>query len=215
MPTTIGSPRELWEEAPRLDLAKSVGREAERTSGRRETSPEGLMCPELQGILNHSEFAGWYPHYKSCVEYFVEHGQHNQIVQSVAAFINICLPCQRSQNVPAQDQPTIPFVSLRPYVRRLIITALDSSFVMRAFFGDHWVAGVCCIHKQERANYLFMAKSSGWGATKAAYDTLPNEQAPFIKPLYEPSEDEIRAAEAQWSEWLATEDWMVGSRSPW
>lgn len=236
MPWTISSLREFLEEShleglryvlephfPGIILTthpEYVGREGERSRGKCEASPEGLVCPRSQAISYDGDFGlknptGWYPYHKSCVEYFIEHGQYTQIVQSVSAYINICLPCQRPQNVPVQGHPTIPSVSLRPYIRRLIITALDSSLVMRAFFGDHWVVGVSCIHKQERTNYLFMAKSSGWGATKTAYDILPNETAPFVKPLYEPSEDEIRAAEAQWSEWLAMEDWMVGARSPW
>jgi len=180
-----------------------------------------VIYPEAQADLNDSEFGrvdptGWYPHYKNCVRYFIEYGQHIQTVQSVAAFINIRLPCQRPQEQAAQGQSaSVPFVSLRPYVRRLIVTAQDSTVIMRAFFGDDWAAGVGCIYKQERSNYLFTAKSSGWGATKSAYDILPDEQVPFLRPLREPSEDEIRAAEARWSEWLAMEDWMVGARSPW
>lgn len=176
-----------------------------------------MMHPEAQAVLNDSEFGrtdptGWYPHYKNCVQYFVECGQHTQTVQSVCAFINIRLPCQRPSE-PAGSGSM--FVSLRPYVRRLIITAQDSPMIMCAFFGGDWAAGVGCIYKQERANYLFTAKSSGWASTKAAYDILPDEQTPFLRPLREPSEDEIRAAEARWSEWLAMEDWMVGTRSPW
>lgn len=180
-----------------------------------------MIYTEAQALLNDSEFGrvdptGWYPHYKNCVQYFVEYGQHNQTVQSLAAFVNIRLPCQRPHEPVAQVQPApAPFVSLRPYVRRLIVTAQDSSLIMRAFFGDDWAAGVGCIYKQERANYLFTAKSSGWGATKTAYDILPDEQVPFLRPLREPTEEEIRAAEARWSEWLAMEDWMVGARSPW
>ncbi|KAJ5119025.1 hypothetical protein N7448_010734 [Penicillium atrosanguineum] len=228
MSLSMGSGRECWENSPRMDLRdpysrdpqRSVEREAERSSDRRETRPEDVVYSEAQAVLNDSEFGrvdptGWYPHYKNCVQYFVEQGQHIPTVQSVAAFINIRLPCQRPQDMLAQGQSAASFVSLRPYVRRLIITAQDSSLVMRAFFGDDWAAGVGCIYKQERANYLFTAKSSGWGATKTAYDILPDEQAPFLRPLREPTEDEIRAAEARWSEWLAMEDWMVGARSPW
>lgn len=244
MSLSMGSGRECWENSPRMDLRDhysrdpqsmswssaslipcsetlpvSVEREAERSSDRRDIRPDPVISPEAQAVLNDSEFGrvdptGWYPHYKNCVQFFIEHGQHTQTVQSVAAFINIRLPCQRPQDVP-QGQSAAPFVSLRPYVRRLIITAQDSSLVMHAFFGDDWAAGVGCIYKQERANYLFTAKSSGWGATKTAYDILPDEQAPFLRPLREPTEEEIRAAEARWSEWLAMEDWMVGSRSPW
>lgn len=202
----------------------SVEREAER-SARHEPLDQGNIYPEAHSIL-HDEFGrvdptGWYPHYKSCVQYFVESSQFNPTVQSVAAFINIRLPAQHpvGPTIPspqsASASASASFISLRPYVRRLIITAQDSPAVMQAFFGADWEAGVGCIYKQERTNYLFTAKSSGWAKTKASYDILPDEQTPFLRPLRDPSEDEIRAAENRWSEWLAMEDWMVGARSPW
>lgn len=180
-----------------------------------------MVHPDVQSVLNDSEAArvnptGWYPHYKNCVQYFVECSQYTPVVQSVAAFINIRLPYQRPSDPSSSGtQSAPPFISLRPYVRRLIVTAQDSPMIMHAFFGPEWAAGVGCIYKQERANYLFTAKSSGWASTKAAYDILPDEQAPFLRPLREPTEEEIRTAEARWSEWLAMEDWMVGARSPW
>ncbi|KAJ5153034.1 uncharacterized protein N7482_009512 [Penicillium canariense] len=233
-----GSGRECWENSPHTDVrdrcsreqhptTRSVERDAERSSDRREPRPvdhdEGMIDSEA-GPLADSEFGhldttGWYPHYTECVHYFVEIGQHNPTVQSLAAFINIRLPAQRPEapttNMSPVNAQSAPFISLRPYVRRLIITAQDSPSTMQAFFGTDWPAGVGCIHKQERANYLFTAKSSGWAKTKAAYDLLPDEQAPFLRPLRDPSEEEIRTAEARWSEWLAMEDWMVGARSPW
>lgn len=199
----------------------SVGREAERISDRRERPHDEGMNPELQSILTDGEFGrvdptGWFPHYKNCVQHFVDYSQHTPPVLSVAAFINIRLPSQRpAELAPAAQSTSMPFVSLRPYIRRLIVTAQDSPTVMNAFFGNDWEAGVGVIYKQERANYLFTAKSSGWAATKAAYDISPDEQTPFLRPLRDPSEDEIRVAEARWSEWLAMEDWMVGARSPW
>lgn len=110
---------------------------------------------------------------------------------------------------------SFPFVSLRPYIRRLIVTGRDSASMMQVFFGENWVSGIGPIRQQERVNYLFTAKSSGWASTKAAYDILPDEQTPFLRPLEQPLEEEIRLAEAKWSEWLAMEDWMVGPRSPW
>lgn len=179
---------------------------------------EGIVHPEAQSILSDGELGrinptGWYPHYKNCVQYFVECSQYSPIVQSVATFINIRLPHQRLPE--SSTGPASQFVSLRPYVRRLIVTAQDSPTTMHAFFGDEWTAGVGCIYKQERTNYLFTAKSSGWASTKAAYDILPDEQTPFLRTLREPTEDEILNAEARWSEWLAMEDWMVGTRSPW
>ncbi|KAJ5555311.1 hypothetical protein N7535_007750 [Penicillium sp. DV-2018c] len=223
-----GSGRECWENSQHMDLRdhcsrehpaqNSVERDAERTSDRRTRSHESTLNPDVQSILSDSEFGrvdptGWFPHYKNCVQHFVDFSQHTPSVQSIAAFINIRLPCQRPSESSAQGPQY--FISLRPYIRRLIVTAQDSPTVMQGFFGGDWEAGVGCIYKQERANYLFTAKSSGWAATKAAYDISPDEQTPFLRPLRDPSEDEIRVAEARWSEWLAMEDWMVGARSPW
>ena len=82
---------------------------------------------------------------------------------------------------------SLPVVLLRPYIRRLIVTAQVSLDVMRIFFfGGDWQAGVGCIYKQERAIYLSMAKSSGWALTKAACDILPDEHTPFSRPLRDP-----------------------------
>ncbi|KAJ5520382.1 hypothetical protein N7463_000835 [Penicillium fimorum] len=198
----------------------SVERDAERIPDRRERSREEGPNPETQSVLN-DEFGrvdptGWFPHYKNCVQHFVDYSQHTPQVQAIAAFINIRLPCQQPSESSAVSSSTPPpFISLRPYVRRLIVTAQDSPAIMQGFFGDEWEAGVGCIYKQERVNYLFTAKSSGWASTKTAYDISPDEETPFLRPLRDPSEDEIRAAEARWSEWLAMEDWMIGTRSPW
>ncbi|KAF3390526.1 hypothetical protein F1880_008999 [Penicillium rolfsii] len=218
-----------------LSLPGSIPLDAERSSDRREPRPptqdEGMIDAE-PAPLPQPDFGrpdiGWYPHYRNCVHYFLEVGQHNPSVQAIAAFINIRLPFQRPEDQQQQlHQESHPqtqspgsiespsFMSLRPYVRRLIITAQDSPPIMTAFFGPDWPAGVGVLYKQERVNYLFTAKSSGWAQTKAAYDILPDEQAPFLRPLRDPEEEEIRAAEARWSEWLAMEDWMVGARSPW
>jgi hypothetical protein len=40
----------------------------------------------------------WYPQFQSCVKYFLDHSQHTVPVQAVAAFINIRLPYQKTQN---------------------------------------------------------------------------------------------------------------------
>lgn len=223
----------------------------------------------------------------ACLQYFINYSQHTFLAQSVAAFINIRLPCQRciapvihlsgtdntttrhtrpeqpsspSTSSPSTWDPTSPspssstspiplipqtittsqltptsntttsttssstsptpttagtYVSLRPYIRRLIITGRDSPSLLQALFGNNWAAGVGPLRHQERVNYLFTAKSGGWASTKAAYDILPDEHAPFLRPLRQPLEEEIRLAEARWSEWLAMEDWMIGPRSPW
>ncbi|CAI7606576.1 unnamed protein product [Penicillium glandicola] len=225
-----GSGRECWENShldmrdpySREQLAqRSVERDTERISDRRERSHEEGMNPEVQSVLHDAEFGrvdptGWFPHYKNCVQHFVDYSQHTPQVQSISAFINIRLPCQRpSESTPVSGSASSSFISLRPYIRRLIVTAQDSPAVMQGFFGADWEAGVGCIYKQERVNYMFTAKSSGWASTKAAYDICPDEETPFLRPLRDPSEDEIRVAEGRWSEWLAMEDWMVGARSPW
>ncbi|EPS26714.1 hypothetical protein PDE_01652 [Penicillium oxalicum 114-2] len=209
---------------------------AERPSEKHEPNPD-LHNPDMIGIEpnlipttssenldpNHLDTTGWYSHYNHCVQYFVDTSQHTPTVQAIASFVNIRLPCQRPEarsqdsqsSSPAGQQPSSIQISLRPYVRRLIATAQDTPLIMGAFFGPDWPAGVGVIHKQERLNYLFTAKSCGWAKTKVAYDILPEEQTPFLRPLRDPDEEELRAAEARWSEWLAMEDWMVGARSPW
>jgi len=163
----------------------------------------------------------WYPHYVACLQHFLNHAQHSLPVQSMAAFVNIRLPCQwlsgpisqfeQSDNFPV----TVVSVSLRPYIQRLIVTGNDTSSVLRDFFGNNWKAGVEGLWKQERLNYLFTAKSRGWAATRDAYNILPDEQIPVLQPLRNPMEEELRTADVRWSEWLAMEDWMVGPRSPW
>lgn len=174
----------------------------------------------------------WYPQYLRCMQHFLDHAQHSLAVQSLAAFVNIRLPCQRlrdpivSLSGPQQEQQQPPNqvgapplaasqVCLRSYIRRLIVTGNDTPAAFQAFFGEHWQAGLDCVWKQERVNYLFSAKSGGWASTKAAYDMSPDEQAPFLRPLRAATEEELRIAESRWSEWLAMEDWMVGPRSPW
>lgn len=187
--------------------------------------PEGT--PGVQFASASTNPQDWHNHYNACLQYFIDQGQHSPSVQSIAAFLNIRLPCQKSStsvspsssspstNAPQTSQSPASSVSLRPYIQRLIVTGHDAPSVLDAFFGDHWPAGVGCIFKQERVNYLFTAKSSGWASTKAAYDIHPDEQTPFLRALRDPSEDELREAEGRWSEWLAMEDWMVGPRSPW
>ncbi|KAL2760551.1 hypothetical protein ACRALDRAFT_2039171 [Sodiomyces alcalophilus JCM 7366] len=40
----------------------------------------------------------WYPHFQSCVRYFLDHAQYDGPIQAFAAFLNIKLPCQQLQN---------------------------------------------------------------------------------------------------------------------
>lgn len=163
----------------------------------------------------------WYPHYLVSLRYFLDHAQHTLPVQSMTSFINIRLPCQRPsapvfQFTQTEGSPaSAATVSLTPYIRRLIVTGNDTPAVLHAFFGNDWEAGIETIWKQERMNYLFTAKSSGWASTKEAYDILPDEQTPTLRPLRNSTEEELRLADARWSDWLAMEDWMVGPRSPW
>lgn len=181
----------------------------------------------------------WYPKYQSCQRYFLDHAQHSAPVHAVAAFLNINLPFQRLPPTPSfaptpahssastttpytrppRNTPSPPFppgaaVSLVPYLRRLVVTGLDFPGILHGFFGDDWPAGVGPLHEQERRNYLFAAKSGGWASVKKDYDMLPMETVPFLRPLQSPVDREILAAEKSWSEWLAMEDWMVGSRAP-
>ncbi|KAK6855805.1 hypothetical protein PG990_000302 [Apiospora arundinis] len=71
------------------------------TSGARGGGPD--MPPSSSFFPmeeNHNQFdiLEWYPHFQSCVRYFLDHAQHSPPVQAVAAFINIQLPFQKAQN---------------------------------------------------------------------------------------------------------------------
>jgi len=61
---------------------------------------------------------------------------------------------------------------------------------------------------------LFAAKSTSWLKVKQAYDMSPDETIPYLSPLKDASEKEIQMAEAEWSRWLAMQDWMLGPREP-
>ncbi|KAF5008317.1 hypothetical protein F66182_15656 [Fusarium sp. NRRL 66182] len=154
----------------------------------------------------------WFPVYQSCIEHFMTVAQHLPLAQSLAAHINILLPYQRNTDkISVSSESSF---SLDPYIRRLVVTATDTPDLMQELFGPNWVQGVGRIHSRERINYLFSAKSGGWLKAKAQYDIPPYEMVPFLRSLRNPQEDELRIAEALWSEWLAMEDWMVGPRNP-
>lgn len=189
----------------------------------------------------------WHTHFQSCVRYFLDHAQYNAPVQSLAAFMNIRLPFQKSQNPalssrpmgspspgpgataqsshaagkmpmgqgqqPAQMTP-ITFVTLLPYVRRLVATGFDAPAVLHGFFGDDWVQGIGPLYEQERRNFLFAAKSDTWVQVKMSYDMDDDQIVPFLRPMQNVSEKEIVTAETRWSEWLALQDWMLGPRAP-
>lgn len=110
-------------------------------------------------------------------------------------------------------QPS-PYVTLTPYVRRLVATGFDVPSILHGFFGDDWAAGIGPLHEAERRNYLFAAKSDTWLRVKASYDMDGEQTIPFLKPLQSVIEKEIEGAEASWSEWLAMQDWMLGPRAP-
>jgi hypothetical protein len=163
----------------------------------------------------------WYPHFQSCHRYFLDHAQHTGPVRALAAFINIQLPYQKYPNPvssfaasSSHSDGSAQAISLIPYIRRLVATGHDSPGILHGFFGDDWIKGIGSIHEVERRNYLFAAKSTSWMKVKQAYDMSPDESCPFLIPLREATEEEIQAAEATWSEWLAMQDWMLGPRSP-
>ncbi|KAL5371009.1 hypothetical protein DPSP01_014545 [Paraphaeosphaeria sporulosa] len=210
------------------------------------------ICPESTsssseqsrtGNTDQQEFdlLGWHSAYQSCQDYFLNHAQHDNVVQAVASLANICLPFQwttpivnsagRMQNASgpsaynhpwpregpvsnARGQPVPTWVSLVPYIRRLVVTGMDKDGIMHSFFGEDWRKGVGSVHECERRNYLFTAKSTEWSEVKHHYDMSPHESVPFLKPLQDAHIVEIEDAEQTWSQWLAMQDWMVGPRAP-
>jgi hypothetical protein len=92
----------------------------------------------------------------------------------------------------------------------------------------------------ERRNYMFVAKSTGWGGVKLHYDggggawpgggsggggggsgageeqdaVLEDERVPYTIPLINVRLEEIQGSERAWSEWLTMEGWMLGPRMP-
>lgn len=192
---------------------------AAEPSTRPRTGPGGFQFDILS----------WYPKYQSCQRYFLDHAQHDNLVQAFASFVNILLPFQRENPIYSSTGATTALerhartppteastcsVSLVPYLRRLVATGMDVPQILHGFFGDDWAAGVGPQREQERRNFLFSAKSGGWASVKRDYDMLPLETIPFLRPLQEPADAEMEAAEKDWSEWLAMEDWMIGSRAP-
>lgn len=120
------------------------------------------------------------------------------------------MPVQMFPGQPRQQA----YVTLTPYVRRLVATGFDIPSILHGFFGDDWAAGIGPLHEAERRNYLFAAKSDNWLKVKANYDMDGEQIIPFLKPLQNVSEKEIVSAETSWSDWLAMQDWMLGPRAP-
>ncbi|KAF3079207.1 hypothetical protein TWF569_010688 [Orbilia oligospora] len=168
------------------------------------------------------DIIAWYPHYQSCLKYFLNTAQHSYPCQALAAFLNIRLPYQQSE--PANEYVNMPpaspgtsgssrtrnqvWVSLIPYIRRLVATGFDKPGILHGWFGDDWALGIGPMHESERRNFLFAAKSGGWSNVKKEYDQVSDEAIPFLRPLDNVGDAEVRAAEASWSDWLALEDWM-------
>lgn len=182
------------------------------------------------------DILAWYHSFQSCVRYFLTTAQWDCSVRALAAYLNIQLPFQRTlthnqpQNysllyprtsspspvtpppgvphpVTAAHAQQFPLTSILPYIRRLVATGWDYPAILHGFFGDDWERGVKPLQEHERRNYLFAAKSASWLEVKQAYDMGVDETVPFLKPLRQATEEEIRAAEEGWSEWLAMQDW--------
>ncbi|CZT49638.1 uncharacterized protein RSE6_10516 [Rhynchosporium secalis] len=192
--------------------------------------------PRAQHNAPQFDVLEWYPHFQNCLRFFLDHAQHESVVQALAAFLNIQLPFQKQPNPvissnassprsAGQDAPHLrqqnalhhqqtQAVSLLPYIRRLVVTGHDTPGILHGFFGDDWLAGIGQLHEVERRNYMFAAKSTNWLSVKQAYDMGPDETVPFLSPLKDAGEKEIQQAESTWSEWLAMQDWMLGPRSP-
>ncbi|KZZ89935.1 hypothetical protein AAL_07443 [Moelleriella libera RCEF 2490] len=163
----------------------------------------------------------WYPKFLSCLSYFVNHAQHTEPVQAVAARVNIRLPFEKAASAgiaSAAAQIVRPGETLRvalvPYIRRLVVTGFDNPATLLGFFGDDWIEGISPIHETERRNYLFAAKSETWLKVKSHYDMEDGQAVPFLRPLIGVTEREITSAESNWSDWLAMQDWMLGPRAP-
>jgi hypothetical protein len=194
------------------------------------------------GASSSFSLADWHLAYQNCQRYFVNHSQYGSFVQAVASFVNIRLPFQwpdhpvtqlpteretvsspaspvfpsasrRSPQFTANGQ-SLPFISLFPYIRRLVVTGYDSENIMCGFFGNDWQKGVGPVQTIERRNYMFAAKSVGWGMVKLHYENTTDEMVPYMTPLQRVKLNEIEIGEKAWSDWLAMEDWMIGPRTP-
>jgi len=210
-------------------------------AGHAPVQPANGDLPSPMNASGNFDIFEWHPAYQSCQRYFLDHAQHEAMVQAVAALVNICLPFQWPSNPvmnsngysphgtgpgaynlpyprhspnPAGRGGSAAFVSLVTYIRRLVVTGFDKEGILHGFFGDDWRKGVGPLQECERRNYLFAAKSVGWAKVKYQYDISPHETVPFIKPLENVQLAEIEGAEKMWSQWLAMEDWMIGPRAP-
>jgi len=125
--------------------------------------------------------------------------------------LNIRLPYQRdpptseylTQRSGSPQNPRMEaWVSVIPYLRRLVATGFDKPGILHGWFGDDWQTGIGPMHESERRNFLFAAKSGGWLNVKRDYDEVREECIPFLRPLDTIHDGEIESAEASWSNWL-------------
>ncbi|KAI9801265.1 MAG: hypothetical protein M1833_002835 [Piccolia ochrophora] len=185
----------------------------------------------------------WRVAHESCLRFFLDIAQHDAAVQVLCSFLNISLPCQR-QPYPIRNFTPFPssargttggasrrspypvpsapgtatqsvWVSLIPYIRRLIVTGYDYPHIVQQFFGPEWVKGVAPSREVERRHYLFAVKAMKFAEVKQHYDMGPHETVPYLKEPAGITEAELANAEDPcWGEWCALRDWQIGPRAP-
>ncbi|KAL9081640.1 MAG: hypothetical protein Q9159_007179 [Coniocarpon cinnabarinum] len=122
---------------------------------------------------------------------------------------------QASTNSSAPPLPQTSFVSLIPYIRRMLITGYAVAPALYGVFGSDYNAGILPLVEVERRNYLFTAKSVGWAGTKREYDMPDGQAVPFLRPLEDVKGPEVGNAEREWGRWMrGMEDWEVEERGP-
>ena len=57
------------------------------------------------------------------------------------------------------------------------------------------------LHESEHHNFLFTVKSGGWANVKKDYNKVGEECVPFLHPLDNILNGEIKSAESSWSDW--------------
>jgi hypothetical protein len=82
---------------------------------------------------------------------------------------NLRLPLLGNLSFPPPGNESSQYVSLIPYIQRLVCMGLDDNLNLQKFFGRGWSSGIGTIHENERKNYLKAAKRS-WLEVKLAYD---------------------------------------------
>ncbi|KAB8227675.1 uncharacterized protein BDW43DRAFT_304420 [Aspergillus alliaceus] len=180
------------------DSGKGCQKRSLRTNIQDPFSRKSINCHTIDLDVGHSRHeqppVAAVRTYMACAQHFIDEVQYSSYVQSLAALINIRLPFQHSPDRlvsvsesmsprVARTTKTFPYIPLRSYIRQFIVTGNDTT------------PGLGCVWKQERPNYLLTAKSGRWRATKFAYDILPDEQIPFLRPLRGPAQGQNRLDE--------------------